>query len=365
MPGKISLPIRPDHYGSGKYRVRFIDYDGTILKTIYTNKNGSVLPPANPIHSGLTFQEWNNSYTGITQDTDIGAVYTTSDGKTRFDIVITPSVSSTINIYLTKSDTSTMTVEWGDGNQSTSSASGNVSFAKTYSATGNYTIKIWISSGSGTYTLAQSATSLFGNGSTNISYRIVKAFIGNNVTSIMSNAFAYCYSLENITISKSVTSISSSCFSLCVKNTCIIIPSSITSVVGTTHFSGNYSAVYAIVSKEVSSLTGYFFNNSISLTSIAIPEGITALGSYFLNADYTLKKITLPGSLTSIGSLAFNSLFTCTEIIINATTPPTIASDTFSGLNNICRIKVPVGTLSSYQSATNWNTLINYLEEQQ
>ena len=186
MSGKISLPIKRDHYGSGKYRVRFIDYDGTLLKTVFVNKNGNVLPPATPVHAGLTFQEWNNSYTNITQDTDVGAVYTTADGKTKFDIVITPSVSSTINIYLTKSDTSTMTVDWGDGNQSTSTASGNVSFTKTYSAVGNYTIKIWISSGTGTYTLAQSAVSLFGSASTNISYRVVRAFLGNNVTAGLS-----------------------------------------------------------------------------------------------------------------------------------------------------------------------------------
>ena len=59
------------------YKVRFIDYDGTILKE-YNNVpyGNNVLPPASPNNKpGHYFLKWDKSSNNITANTDINAVY--------------------------------------------------------------------------------------------------------------------------------------------------------------------------------------------------------------------------------------------------------------------------------------------------
>ena len=67
---------------TGDYLVRFIDFDGTILKSQWVDDGNDATAPTAPTHDYLIFQEWNNSFTNITKDKDIGAIYETTNGKT-------------------------------------------------------------------------------------------------------------------------------------------------------------------------------------------------------------------------------------------------------------------------------------------
>ncbi len=57
------------------YRVRFYDYDDTLLKTEYVMPGADATPPSTPVHTGLTFQKWNPSPKSIQKNTDIWAVF--------------------------------------------------------------------------------------------------------------------------------------------------------------------------------------------------------------------------------------------------------------------------------------------------
>lgn len=57
------------------YRVRFYDYNNTLLKTEYVMPGADATPPTTPVHTGLTFQKWNPSPKSIQQNTDIWAVF--------------------------------------------------------------------------------------------------------------------------------------------------------------------------------------------------------------------------------------------------------------------------------------------------
>jgi hypothetical protein len=75
--------IRKLEKAQSGFEVRYFDFDGTILKTEYVEQGQDSTPPSVPTHEFLTFQEWNNDFTNIQHDMDIGATYITSDGKTR------------------------------------------------------------------------------------------------------------------------------------------------------------------------------------------------------------------------------------------------------------------------------------------
>ena len=44
------------------FRVRFFDYDGTLLSTQYIASGEDAQAPAIPAHSRLIFSEWNKGY---------------------------------------------------------------------------------------------------------------------------------------------------------------------------------------------------------------------------------------------------------------------------------------------------------------
>jgi hypothetical protein len=50
-------------------------------------------------------------------------------------------------------------------------------------------------------------------------------------------------------------------------------------------------------------------------------------------------------------------------MIILAATPPSLANTSaFSGINMICKIKVPAASVDAYKAATNWATYAAYIE---
>ncbi|HEY8390743.1 MAG TPA: leucine-rich repeat domain-containing protein, partial [Clostridia bacterium] len=288
----------------------------------------------------LTFQGWNNSYTNITGNKDIGAIYIPTDGKTHAFVRLTVASGKNVSLYLNKTDTSTLSIDWGDNITTTHTNIGDFNTSHTYSDYGDYEIKIWISSGSGEYG--------FGNGNTNSVFvggaqqtqrnMLMYLFIGNNVSSIRGSAFTNCYSLTSIVIPESVSSIGGSAFTNCYSLTDIVIPESVSSI-GTNAF-------------------GYCY----SLTSIVIPESVSSIESYAFQHCYSLTDIVIPESVSSISDYAFRICYSILKYVFNRTTPPTLASTSaFNNINSICKIYVPDESVEAYKTATNWVTYADYI----
>ena len=108
--------------------------------------------------------------------------------------------------------------------------------------------------------------------------------IPDGVTSIKTEAFAYCTNLESIDISDSVTSIGDRTFLNCTSLSNIIIPNSVTSIGFST------------------------FSNCRSLTSIVIPYSVTSIGFSVFQYCSSLESVFLPNCLdvdgTDIGDSA-------------------------------------------------------------
>ena len=57
------------------YTVTFKDWDGTVLKTQTVEEGSSATPPSNPNREGYIFVGWDKSYSNITTNTIITALY--------------------------------------------------------------------------------------------------------------------------------------------------------------------------------------------------------------------------------------------------------------------------------------------------
>ena len=111
--------------------------------------------------------------------------------------------------------------------------------------------------------------------------------------------------------------------------------------------------------------------NYQGLTTATIPEtvtydgttySVTSIGNEAFAYCSSLTSVTIPNSVTSIGTAAFWYCSSIADIYCYATTPPVCGEETFDGVNELCHIHVPAGTIPNYQVATGWRKLSNFLE---
>ena len=394
------------------FKVRFIDYDGTILSTQYVTSGNNAVAPTPPTHSNLTFYGWNNSYTNITRDADIGAVYNTTDGKTYLNVTLNSITGLSISaLNVNKSNNATLTVDWGDGNTNTSSASDDVTFpSHTYSVAGNYSITLKITTGTGTYQLGNVTNNgIFSQSSTN--YILTSVLCSNEVTSSANRTFQLCASLMYVSLSStfilntvdlrtfynchSIKAIiipsgnlhlpDSFCYQ-CYALRIIVLPSTLIDLnYGNSHFYNCYSLVSIILPLNLTIFFNSIFYNCYSLQSVLMPTSVTSFGNSIFYFCYSLLAILLPIGITSIaantfsgcGSLisvefqygiasiaagSFQNNYSVLSYTFHDSTPPTLANiSAFSGIGGLCQIRVPAASLTAYKTATNWSTYANYM----
>ena len=90
---------------------------------------------------------------------------------------------------------------------------------------------------------------------------------------------------------------------------------------------------------------------------------LETIGNSCFEGCNTIKYLELQQMLSSIGSKAFKDCYGLKIIVLTATTPPTIQSDTFENLPSDCIIYVPDGCLSNYTSAPYWSVLASQIQE--
>nr|DAG30540.1 MAG TPA: leucine rich repeat protein [Caudoviricetes sp.] len=207
--------------------INFYDYDGTLVAAWELSElAGKTALPDYPTHDGLTCQGWNWTLADLKAENakmNVGAMYITSDGKTRIYITLQEGRKSPM---LGVCPNGTITVDWGDGttpNTLTGTSVTTVKWTPThnYAAPGDYVITLTVN---GTFGIVGEYAggkllcySSNASDNRNRAYRnaIHRVFLGDGVTSIGNAAFTNCYSLAQITLPSGVTSISGYAFASC------------------------------------------------------------------------------------------------------------------------------------------------------
>ena len=332
----------------------FYDYDGTVVAS-YSLEEVQALTslPAGPSHEGLTFQGWNWSLEAIKsmyRAVNVGAIYTTNDGKTRIYITLGEGRTSPL---LGCCPNGTVIVDWGDGTTPdtlTGTSTSTIQYTPThnYTSPGNYVISLTVDGTCGflggsdvsdgyCYLLKYSTTT----DTRNRYYQnaITKIEFGDGVTSIGQYAFNGCYSLTSITIPNSLTSIGDYAFYCCYSLTSITIPNSLTRT-GRDTFRSCFSLTSITIPNSITSIGDYVFYDCGSLTSITIPDSVTSIGDHAFRYCHSLTNITIPDSVTNIGGYAFYDCFSFTSITIpnNVTS---IKEAAFSACFSLTSIPIP------------------------
>ena len=247
-----------------------------------------------------------------------------TDGKTRLYITVPasamegePPPRADVPLYISQTVANGVSIDWGDGSAAeTLNGTGNVNTTHHYNAAGDYVIALTVAEGcelglgwgSGLYCVMGSTdNSDSSNGASGYRTMLKMCSIGAGVTRIGDYAFYSCYSLFSINIPDNVTSI------------------------------GNYA-----------------FYSCYSLSSVNIPDSVTRIGSAAFYSCYSLSSVNIPDNVTRIGGAVFYSCYSLKYVYFNSVTPPTILRNTFDSIANDCIFSIPAGSLSAYQSATNY-----------
>ena len=185
-------------------------------------------------------------------------------------------------------------------------------------------------------------------------YDIKSVVIGNSVTTIGDDAFAYCNSLTSVTIGNSVTTIGSYAFYDCesLKNitvdadnqyyssdsygvlydknktelikypvgserTSFTIPDSVTTI-GDWAFGYCHNLTSVTIGNSVTTIGKSAFYGCSSLTSVTIPDSVTTIGDGAFGYCHNLTSVTIPDSVTTIGDGAFSGCNSLTSITVDA-----------------------------------------------
>ena len=334
--------------GFGKYRVRFFDYDGTVLKTVYTD-GGPVTDPNVPDHERLLFQEWNNDFDNVTSDLDVGAIYTTKSGKSEFDFDLNAQTGKSIEIGL-RIFAVPFTLDWGDGSIETISTTGDATCTHEYPAYGIYTVKC---SCAGDWRLQSPFVK-------SNAYALISAHIVGVPNLWGGNLFQSQRALRTLTIEQNTYANRWENFIPTTDNL--------------THFNVPRGAVALGVSfaaeaglRTISlpiniSVTHYrLFYNAKWLETIVLPHTFTELSLF---GGTSIKELTVPPLVATIEADCFNQNRSLYKLILKPTTPPTISETSLPTTGLLKEIIVPAGRGEAYKSATNWSYYADIIKEE-
>lgn len=335
--------------------VNFIDVDGTRLYS-YTESEIQSLSslPQLPTREGYTYQGWNWTLPEILAygfPLTVGAVRVPSDGKTHYTFDLFEDDDLTLSIPFSNSDGGKITVDWGDGTEIEYSASPAV---HQYASAGYYTVRI---SGNKTYSLIGRLT-----GST--AWKLVKAELSVDKTTIIQDEFLGCESLSMISLPNTLLSIGVSAFAVCRLLSAIVIPSSVTTV-GVRPFENASSLRCVSLPERGDILSMVMFIGCCGMQYCAIPNSVTQIGVRTFENCYSLQRVLIPKNVTAIGAQMCCNCSRLKNVDLSAlTVVPTLENtNAFSSIPYDCVFYVRnAAMLSAFQSATNWSVFASKMQ---
>lgn len=128
------------------------------------------------------------------------------------------------------------------------------------------------------------------------------------------------------------------------------------SVVESYTFSTNGEHIVKYTLINSTSILEYSFGGCGAIDSIIIPNSVTTIENYAFVECMGLSSVIIPDSVTAIGDYNFSYSYHLTSVTIEATTPPTLGNNVFTGSSSGFKIYVPAASVETYKAASGWST---------
>ena len=331
FPERIAAIETAGGQPEGTHTVQFIDVDGAILKTQFVADGGSARPPANPKREKCQFVKWLNAYDNITRDTDVFALYKSSDGNSWYKVKA--NANDRMNLTIRCDTASPVIIDWGDGSSDTATERNRyIEFRHDYAEGFNGWVKV---SSEGNHRLG--SIEIDGNPC------VIEVVVGNKVATIGAVA-QQMFNLRSIVIPDTVKECEGYLFYNCLSLLSLALPDGIKKFSVNKAFSMT-DLRYVRLPETLTEMPANMFGNSSSLQSVVIPEGVTSIGASAFRGCSSLQSITIPASVTSIGDFAFQGCANIQRIVIPASVI-SVGKSAFQNCINLRDVKI-LGGLTS------------------
>lgn len=343
----------------GTHTVRFVDVDGTILKSQYVADGGSATAPANPTREKCQFVRWLNAYDNITKDTDVFALYKSADGNSWFRVKA--NANDRMNLIIRCDTTSPVIIDWGDGSSDTATDRNRYTdFRHDYAEGFDGWVKV---SSEGNHRLG--SMEIDGNPC------VMEVVVGDKVASIgpvarqmfnlraivipdtvkdyEGNLFFHCLSLLSLALPDGVKKIVMTKVSTMTELRYVRLPETLTEM-PPNMLGHSYSIQRIVIPEGVTSIGNSAFSNCYDLQSIVIPEGVTSIESSAFWKCVNLQSVVIPASVISIGASAFADCVKLRDVKISGSLT-SIGDSMFYGCYSLQSINIPEGVTSIGASA--------------
>ena len=173
----------------------------------------------------------------------------------------------------------------------------------------------------------------------NNSSDIKSVVIDKGITSIGSQFFYKCKSLENVTVSNTVESIGANCFAYCYNLSNIVLPDNIKSIESQTFYSC-YSLEEITIPKSVANIGSSTFSCCSNLDNIVIPDSVTSIDYRAFSFCISLKNIKIPNTVHNFDDGVF---LHCSNLETASMSSQTNKiSNTFGECVNLKKVFIPV-----------------------
>lgn len=375
--------------------VCFWDYDGTLLYscTLAEAQAMTELPEV-PDHSQdeipLTFEEWNwtlEEINALDRKADVGAMYSPTDGKTHFSIMLTPVTGVDVTLAWSQyvSADRIITIDWGDGTVEDyqQGATGQTSCSHTYTEYGTYKCAVdpngagW--NPGGTAGLIPTPGNAVVVGTAVFDKKAGWEWPGSQGAQMLSTAnietcilpvsmtgptgsyfFDNCQHLKHLNIPRTCTT------TLYTRNAykCrrMSLPSGLSNMT-------DYSFAYNYALEEIRLPSGldigtgrrFMFRNATALRQIELPEGTSGFLASCFNECRSLEHISIPAAVTFINDAAFSNTGILDYYFYPVSPPSLSSTGAFSGISPLAKFHILADSLEAYQTATNWAAYADYM----
>ena len=354
FPERIAAIETAGGQPEGTHTVQFIDVDGTILKSQYVADGGSATPPANPTREKCQFVKWSDPYTNITRDTDVFALYKSSDGNSWYRVKA--NANYRMNLTIRCDTASPVIIDWGDGSSDTATERNKyIELRHDYAEGFNGWVKV---SSEGNHRLG--SIDAEGNPC------VIEVVVGDKVATIGPVA-SQMFNLRSIVIPDTVKECEGYLFYNCQSLLSLALPDGIKKIsmnkalsmtdlryvrlpktlteMPANMLGSSYSLQSIVIPEGVTSIGASAFQDCVNLQSIVIPEGVTSIGAAAFRGCSSLQSIAIPASVTSIGDFAFQTCINLRRIVIPASVI-SIGKSAFQNCSNLRDVKI-LGSLTS------------------
>lgn len=336
FPERIAAIKTAGGQPEGTHTVQFIDVDGTILKSQYVADGGSATPPANPTREKCQFVKWLNAYDNITRDTDVFALYRSSDGNSWYKVKA--NANDRMNLTIRCDTASPVIIDWGDGSSDTATEKNRyIEFRHDYAEGFNGWVKV---SSEGNHRLG--SIDAEGNPC------VIEVVVGDKVATIGPVA-SQMFNLRSIVIPDTVKECEGYLFYNCLSLLSLALPDGVKKISMNKALSMT-DLRYVRLPKTLTEMPANMLGGSYSLQSIVIPEGVTSIGASAFRGCSSLQSITIPASVTSIGDFAFQRCINLQRIVI-PTSVISIGKSAFQNCGNLRDVKI-LGSITSIRDST-------------